>query len=143
MLALEVDTRVRVEKRHPKAQMPKKAHATDACFDLVCVEGKRIELGETRTLEIGLAIQLEPGWEAQVRGRSGLASKGIVVHPGTIDHLYRQPIRVLVHNLSGRPYIVQAGDRIAQLKISRVWNVELEEGPLEETTRGGLGSTGR
>ncbi len=143
MLALEMDTKVRIEKRHPRAQMPKKAHDTDACFDLVCVEGSRIEPDETRMLEIGLAIQLEPGWEAQVRGRSGLASRGIVIHPGTIDHLYRQPLRVLVHNLSGRPYIVQAGDRIAQMKISRVWNVELEEGPIEDTPRGGLGSTGR
>lgn len=143
MLTVEVDTRVIVEKRHPRAQLPRKAHDTDACYDLIAVEGGRIEPDETRTLDTGIAIQLEPGWEAQVRGRSGLASKGIVIHPGTIDHLYRKTIRVLIHNLSGRPYIVQAGDRIAQMKVSRIWNVALEEGAVEETGRGGLGSTGR
>ena len=143
MLAVDVDTVVKIERRHPRAQMPKKANETDACFDLMCVEGSRLEPDETRMLDTGIAIQMEPGWEAQVRGRSGLASRGIVVHPGTIDHLYRKSIQVLVHNLSGRPYIVQPGDRIAQMKISKVWNVELLEGPVEETSRGGLGSTGR
>ncbi|MEW6277527.1 MAG: dUTP diphosphatase [Candidatus Eremiobacterota bacterium] len=141
--AVAVDTVVKVEKRHPRAQLPVKANASDACFDLVVVEGRRLEPGDTVALETGLAIELQYGWEAQVRGRSGLASRGIVVHPGTIDHLYRQTLKVLVHNLTGRPYIVQSGDRVAQLKISRVWQVELVEGLVEATGRGGLGSTGR
>lgn len=134
---------IRIQKLRPEAVVPRKANPTDACFDLVCPEAARVEAGQTVALPTGLALELPPGWEAQVRGRSGLAKRGIVIHPGTIDHLYRLELRVLVHNLSGEVWEVQAGDRIAQMKIDRVWEVELVEGPVAPTGRGGLGSTGR
>lgn len=137
------DTRVRIELRHPGSRLPTQAHPGDACFDLHAPEETVIPPGETVALDTGLALELQEGWEAQIRGRSGLARQGIVVHPGTIDYLYRLNLWVLVHNLSGRPYQVQAGDRVAQMKISRVWRVELEEGPVTATHRGGLGSSGR
>ncbi len=137
------DTRVCVELRHPEARLPTLAHPGDACFDLYAPAGTELMPGATVALDMGLALELEQGWEAQVRGRSGLARQGILVHSGTIDYMYRLNVWVLVHNLSQEPYIVRTGDRIAQMKISRVWNVELQEGLVNSTPRGGLGSSGR
>lgn len=137
------DTRVRVELRHPAAKLPTQAHPGDACFDLATPEAVTVGPHETVAVDTGLAIELEEGWEAQVRGRSGLARKGILVHPGTIDYLYRLNLWVLVHNLTGEPWTFAAGDRLAQMKISRVWHVQLEEAAVTATHRGGLGSSGR
>lgn len=137
------DTRLRVELLHPQARLPHKAHASDACFDLYLPVNVTLEPGETKALDMGLALQLEEGWEAQVRGRSGLAKRGFLVYPGTIDHLYRQTLWVLAHNLSRETFVFKAGERVAQLKISRVWQVDLVQGPVETTDRGGLGSTGK
>lgn len=137
------DTRVRVELRHPAARMPSQAHPGDACFDLSTPEAVTIGPHGTLAVDTGLAIELEEGWEAQVRGRSGLAKRGILVHPGTIDYLYRQNLWVLVHNLTDQPYAFAAGDRLAQMKVSRVWEVELVAAPVTATHRGGLGSSGR
>ena len=137
------DTCLRVELLHPKARLPHKAHASDACFDLYLPEDASLEPGETKALDTGIAIQLEEGWEAQVRGRSGLAKRGLLVYPGTIDHLYRRNLWVLVHNLSREPFAFRAGERVAQLKVSRVWQVEVVEAKVEATERGGLGSTGK
>lgn len=137
------DTSVICERVHPQAKLPYKAHPTDACYDLVTPVAGHIEAGETGHIDLGIVVQLEPGWEMQIRGRSGLAKKGIVVHQGTLDHLYRGHVGVLIHNLSGQPFRYQAGDRVAQMKISKVWEVELVEGEVERTARGGFGSTGR
>ena len=92
-------------------------------------------------------IQLPEGYEAQVRGRSGLALKhDIISHFGTIDADYRGPIAVKLFNLSDNNFLIQPGERIAQLVISRVEKVEWEEvANLDETCRGegGFGHTGR
>ena len=140
---LKADTRLIVELRHPQAQLPRKAHPSDACFDLFLPEAAVVEPKETKALDLGLALQLEEGWEAQIRGRSGLAKRGFVVHPGTIDHLYRQNLWLIVHNLTDAPFSFRGGDRVAQMKISRVWQVELSSGTVAAGGRGGLGSTGR
>lgn len=137
-----MDTRVIVEKRHPAARIPAKAHATDACFDVSIPEATTLPPRSTCIVDSGLGLQLEEGWEAQIRGRSGLATRGLVVHPGTIDHLYRQNLRIIVHNIGDTELPLEAGMRLAQMKIERVWRVELTEGPVEQTARGGLGSTG-
>jgi len=103
---------------------------------------------ERSIIKTGLFIELPVGFEAQVRPRSGLAAKkGITVlnAPGTIDADYRGEIGVILVNLSNQPFVIENGERIAQLVISKheraVW-VEVEE--LSETTRGegGFGSTG-
>ncbi len=103
---------------------------------------------ERAIVKTGLFIELPKGFEAQVRPRSGLAAKkGITVlnSPGTIDADYRGEIGVILVNLSNEEFVIQNGERIAQLIISRheraVWEeVEI----LEETQRGagGFGSTG-
>jgi dUTP pyrophosphatase len=136
------NTTVIIEKTREDAILPRKAHATDSCYDLSAPDSVLVPPHGTAVVDLGLAIQLEEGWEAQIRGRSGLASRGLVVHPGTIDHLYRLPLKMIVHNLSAEAQCFEAGQRLAQMKIDRVWNVTLTEGAVQPTMRGGLGSTG-
>jgi len=96
----------------------------------------------------GLVFQLEPGFEAQVRPRSGLALKhGVTVlnSPGTIDADYRGEVQVLLVNLGAEPFTIARGMRIAQMVIAPVTMVEpIEVGQVDETGRaaGGFGSTG-
>lgn len=97
----------------------------------------------------GLSIALHEGTEAQIRPRSGLAAKhGVTVlnSPGTIDADYRGEIKVILVNLSDTPFIVNPGERIAQMVIARYEHVEWDEvETLDGTDRGegGFGSTGR
>jgi dUTP pyrophosphatase len=97
----------------------------------------------------GLSLALPVGYEAQVRPRSGLAYKhgiGIVNSPGTIDADYRGEIKVLLVNLSNEPFVVQDGERIAQLVVARHETIAWQPTEtLDETARGagGYGSTGK
>ncbi len=103
---------------------------------------------ERKLVPTGLYISLPEGFEAQVRPRSGLAiKKGITVlnAPGTIDADYRGEIRVILINLSDEEFVIQDGDRIAQMIIARHERAEWSEvDVLDETQRGagGFGSTG-
>ena len=96
----------------------------------------------------GLVFQLEPGFEAQVRPRSGLAFRhGVTVlnAPGTIDADYRGEVQVLLVNLGSEPFTIARGMRVAQMVIAPVTVVEpVEVGQVDETGRaaGGFGSTG-
>ena len=104
---------------------------------------------ERKLINTGLYIHLPEGYEAQVRPRSGLALKnGVTVlnSPGTIDADYRGELGVILVNLSNDKFLVNNGDRIAQLVISKHEQVTLERVSfLEESTRGdgGFGSSGR
>lgn len=97
----------------------------------------------------GLSIALPEGTEAQIRPRSGLAAKhGVTVlnSPGTIDADYRGEIKVILVNLSDTPFVVNPGERIAQMVIARYEHVEWDQvETLDGTDRGegGFGSTGR
>lgn len=103
---------------------------------------------ERRLIPTGIRIALEPGFEAQVRPRSGLALKqGLTClnSPGTIDSDYRGPIGVILINLSNEPQTIHPGDRIAQLVIASYSTIHWEPvSVLPETQRheGGFGSTG-
>ena len=104
--------------------------------------------GARALVPTGFALELPPGFEAQLRPRSGLALKSgvtILNSPGTIDADYRGEVKVLLVNLGSEPFIVRRGMRIAQLVVTRVEHVRIE--PVSElggTTRGqgGFGSTG-
>ena len=103
---------------------------------------------ERTLVKTGLFIELPMGLEAQVRPRSGLAiKKGITVlnSPGTVDADYRGEIGVILVNLSNEPFVIENGERIAQLVIAKHERAEwLEVNELSETSRGagGFGSTG-
>ncbi|MBQ6037120.1 MAG: dUTP diphosphatase [Bacteroidaceae bacterium] len=104
---------------------------------------------ERKLIPTGLFISLPKGYEAQVRPRSGLAiKKGITVlnSPGTIDADYRGEICVILINLSKEPFVIEDGERIAQMVIARHEQAEWEEVQvLDETERGagGFGHTGK
>lgn len=103
---------------------------------------------ERALVPTGLYIALPDGTEAQVRPRSGLAAKyGISVlnAPGTIDADYRGEVKVILVNLSNEPFVINPGERIAQMVVARYEKVEWDEvETLDETQRGsgGFGSTG-
>src|SRR5215470_9000518 len=102
-------------------------------MDLHAVESVTLDPGVLRLVPTGLTIELPPGFEAQVRPRSGLALKHAIAMPnapGTVDPGYRGELRVLLLNLGREPYTVRAGDRIAQMIVSRYEAVEWVEGQL-------------
>ena len=139
---------IRLKKLHADAVLPVYAHgpAEDAGLDLCAVERAVLSPGTSRAVPTGLAIELPPGYEAQVRPRSGMALKHTVtVNFGTIDPGYRGEIRVIMFNLGTADYTVEKGDRIAQLIVSRYEAIEWEEGDLGDSARGsgGFGSSGR
>jgi dUTP pyrophosphatase len=159
---------VKIKRLHPDAVIPQYAHEFDAGFDLVAIEDTIIEPGETKLIRTGLAISLPPGYELQVRPRSGISLRTkLRVVLGTVDAGYRGEIGVIVDNIAPkylreRPYIcsienaditenfnvtyiIRKGDRIAQGVIKPVEQahfVEVDE--LDETERGtgGFGSSG-
>ena len=107
-----------------------------------------LEAGQVRLIPAGFRVAVPPGYEAQVRPRSGLALKfGIAVlnSPGTIDSDYRGPVAIILANLGREPFTIRRGDRIAQMVICPVVRAEIEEVErMEETARGdgGFGHTG-
>jgi len=117
-------------------------------MDLCAVEDATLEPGVPRMVPTGLTVEIPPGYEAQVRPRSGLALKHAIAMPnapGTIDPGYRGELRVILLNLGREPYTVHAGDRIAQMIVARYEAVEWVEGELAGSARGtgGFGSSGR
>lgn len=139
---------VKFRKTDPSATLPSYAHPGDAGMDLCSVEELVIPRGERRLVRTGLAMRLPPGYEAQVRPRSGLAlKKGVTVlnSPGTIDEGYRGEIGVILVNLGDEPFGVCKGDRIAQMVVAPCARAEIVlVSELDSTERGagGFGSTG-
>jgi len=126
------------------------AYATEgaAGMDVVSAEDVTIAPGGRHAVATGLAVAIPPGFEIQVRPRSGLALKhGITVPntPGTIDSDYRGELKVILINHGTEPFAVLRGDRVAQLVLAPVIRAGwLEVSDLDETARGegGFGSTG-
>ncbi len=117
-------------------------------MDLCAVEDVTLDPGVPRLVPTGLTLEIPPGFEAQVRPRSGLALRHAVSMPnapGTIDPGYRGELRVILINLGHAPYTIHAGDRIAQMIVARYECIEWEEGDLADSIRGegGFGSSGR
>jgi len=105
--------------------------------------------GEIKMIPTNFAVAIPPGYEIQVRPRSGLAIKHgvtIINSPGTIDSDYRGEVKIGLINLGPQPYTVQRGDRVAQLVVAAVQKADLQLVPeLDKTARqeGGFGHTGK
>lgn len=142
--------KVKVKKLHPDAVVPNYMTEHAAGLDLCTVVDAPVVLepGERTLLPTGLAMEIPPGFEGQVRPRSGLALKqgiSLVNSPGTIDADYRGEIGIIIVNHGKESVEFKAGDRVAQLIIAPVTQASLVEvDELNETHRssGGFGHTG-
>jgi len=144
--------RVRVVRVGGRGEpLPLPAHATEgsAGLDLRADVDVRLEPGQRALVPTGIALEIPPGYEGQVRPRSGLALRhgiGMVNAPGTIDSDYRGEIGVLLINHGSETVELRRGERIAQLVLARYERAVLEEvEELSATPRGdgGFGHTGR
>jgi len=140
-------------KRLPEGEgLPAPAYMSDlaAGADLCAAVAEELTLqpGARTLVPTGFSIALPPGYEAQIRPRSGLALRNGVTclnSPGTIDADYRGPVQVLLANLGSEPVVIRRGDRIAQMVVAPVSHADFEEvAELPQTQRGegGFGSTG-
>ena len=139
---------IRVKKLRPDARLPFRATTGATGYDLYACLDEDLSVGqEPVRVHTGIAIEAPEGYDVQIRPRSGLSAQGVMATLGTIDADYRGELMVTMYVLPYRePHVVKSGDRIAQLVISRMAEVELEEvGDLASTERGagGHGSTGR
>jgi dUTP pyrophosphatase len=145
-----VGLRVRIKRLRPDASLPRYMTSHAAGMDLAAAVDEPITLAsrERASVGTGIAISLPEGYEAQIRPRSGLATRhGIALlnSPGTIDADYRGEIRVILINHGSEAVTIRAGDRIAQMIVGPVaqvdW-VEVEELDPTERGGGGFGHTG-
>jgi dUTP pyrophosphatase len=139
----------RLKKDHP-VSLPQYMTEGSSGMDLFASLALEVTLvpGERKLIPAGISVAIPEGYEGQVRPRSGLAIQkgiGIVNGPGTIDADYRGEVGVLLINFGKEPFTIRNGDRIAQMVISPVYRVTLEEvDDLPPTRRqgGGFGHTG-
>jgi dUTP pyrophosphatase len=140
---------LKVKRLDPAAVLPSYARPGDAGLDLFAARALTIGPGESALVPTGIAIELPPGTEGQVRPRSGLALKFAITvlnTPGTVDEGYRGEVGVILINHGRAPFAVDAGMKIAQLVITPRVHVDvIDAQELSDTQRGtgGFGSTGR
>lgn len=129
--------------------LPAKAHADDAAFDLRSRSDMSVPVNKSTLVPTGVFIELPVNYEAQVRPRSGLALKHNITltnSPGTIDAGYRGEVGVIMFNHGPEEFVIKRGDRIAQMVIAELPEVELDicsELSSSERGDGGFGSTGK
>jgi len=139
----------RLKKDHP-VSLPEYMTEGSSGMDLFASLAQEVTLvpGERKLIPAGISVAIPEGYEGQIRPRSGLAIQrgiGIVNGPGTVDADYRGEVGVLLINFGKEPFTIRNGDRIAQMVISPVYRVTLEEvDDLPPTRRqgGGFGHTG-
>lgn len=141
-------TIIKFARNHPDAVMPVFAHPGDSGFDLHTVEDTDVPPNGRVILRTGLRAELPPGYEIQIRPRSGISAKTrLTVIVGTIDSGYRGEMGVIVHNTHVNTCTIKKGYRIGQAVVQHVPAikiVEVSEEDLSNTSRGegGFGSTG-
>ena len=131
----------------PAMDLPAKATPGAACFDLRSAESVRLVRGRVHLVRTGLRLRAPPGTFLEVRPRSGLGSKGVVMTnaPGTIDRDFAGEVRVPMTYLFEGEYEIAIGDRIAQVRVCREWPTRFRRGRVRPVPgrSGGFGSTGR
>jgi len=137
---------VKVKRVNPKAKLPTKAYADDAGWDVYSLQRIYIDPYQTVMVNTGLAFEIPPGWHIQVHTRSSMGKKGVKCHLGIVDSGYRNELSVIIQNNSLEHYIVEEGDKFAQLVFVPVPIIDLvETDKLNDSDRGlgGFGSSGR
>ncbi len=142
---------IQIKKLREDAVLPRYMTELAAGMDICALVDEEMLLkpGERCLVPTGLAFSIPAGFEIQVRPRSGLAIKhgiALVNSPGTIDADYRGEVRIIMINHGDDEFVIQSGDRIAQLVVAPVCQAVLEEvDELDDTARGagGFGHTGK
>lgn len=144
--------KIKIKKLHPNAVIPKYATNGASGFDLSALEDVEFNTGETKLVKTGLAIDVGPGYELQVRPRSGLSLKSplrVANSPGTVDADYRGEVCVImtmIYDRKNQTFRINKGDRIAQGVVCPVVQADIEVvDSLDDTDRGAgaFGSTGK
>jgi len=139
---------IKIKKLHSEAEIPAYAHYGDSGADLFSTDELTLNPMQRQAIGTGLSAEIPPGYELQIRPKSGLALKsGLTVlnTPGTIDFGYRGEIKVILINLSSEPYRIKKGQKVAQMVVAPVAYAQFQEGAnLTDSSRGegGFGSTG-
>lgn len=137
---------VKFKKVRPGSLLPTKGSEHAACYDCYLPQTySALDAGERRIVPLGFQLEVPVGYKAVIYPRSGLASKGITCHIGTIDADYRGEVGAILTNNSRAVQSLFAGDRICQMAIEHVVDFSFEEAAeLNETERGesGFGSSG-
>lgn len=137
---------VSIEKLNENARIPEYAHDTDAGADIFAAEEVIIEPNETKLIKTGIRVAIPVGYAVFIYPRSGLSLKTglrIANSVGVIDESFHKEIMVIMENTSNEPYNINIGDRIAQMVIQPVPMINWQENTVEDTERGGFGSTGK
>lgn len=136
-----------IKRIHPDAIIPQYQSLGAAGFDLHAVDNYVIIPNETVLISTGLIFDIPVGYELQIRPRSGLSAKTklrIANSPGTIDSDYKDEVKVIIENTGSLVSIIDKGDRVAQAVLAPIVRAEIVEvDVVEESARGGFGSTGR
>jgi dUTP pyrophosphatase len=137
---------IKIKKLHPEATPPRYAHPGDAGMDFYSNETITIQPNERKLIPTGISMAIPEGFVGLFWDKSGLASKhGLKTMAGVIDAGYRGEVKILLHNLSNEPYLIEKGNKIAQMLIQPVEQKQIKEvEDLDDTSRGdgGFGSTG-
>lgn len=127
--------------------LPSKATLGSACFDLHAAEAATLKHGAVTLVRTGLRLRAPPGTFLEVRPRSGLSSRGVLMvnAPGTIDRDYAGEVKVPLTFLFPGEFQIQNGDRIGQVRVAKEYPTRFKTGTVRPTTerKGGFGSTGR
>src|SRR5699024_1145818 len=137
---------LKIKKLHPDSTIPTRAHETDAGLDIYALEDTYIQSTHASLVSTGIAVDIPASYEGTIRTRSGKTAKtNRRVQLGTVDAGYNGEIKVIADTLNNSTYLVQAGEKIAQLVINPIVTpvVEIVEDFESESARGtnGFGST--
>ncbi|MGW8184671.1 MAG: dUTP diphosphatase [Candidatus Moraniibacteriota bacterium] len=138
--------KIEIKKINPEAKIPIYAIKNDAGMELYSVQDLIVEPGKILTCETGITMAIPVGYVGLIWDKSGVAFKGgIKTMGGVIDSSYRGEIKIILINLSDKVYVINKGDKVAQMLIQKVESPDIEEVEvLDDTERGegGFGSTG-
>ena len=134
-----------VKLNYEDAQAPTRGSDEAAGYDLYVYESGLLMPNETRLFDTGISIRVPEGTYGRIAPRSSISKRSILVNAGVIDRDYTGPVKVMLHNLSNDNFVIEKGNRIAQLILEKISTPEVElVDELDDTERGdgGFGSTG-
>ena len=142
-----IKVKVKIQKLNENAKLPAYANPSDAGADIFALEDTTIKANTTELIRTGIAVSMPAGYMIQIYPRSGLSYKTplrVANSVGIVDHLYNKEIKVILENTGNEDYTIKAGDKIAQMLIMPTPMIIWEEvDNIEDSGRGGFGSTGR